>query len=79
MKSITGADLLTMRGKFEIASHFDDGSLVATIAAAKRYKDEVIWEQVTDVDTDGGDVVITVDGVQTAVRRYSYLVVREVA
>lgn len=79
MRSITGADLLDLRGPHEVAYYADDRALVATVLSASRSAGEVIWDLITNVTVDGSCVVITVDGQPTAVRRFSYLVVREVA
>lgn len=77
MRSITGADLLTLSGRFEVAYYADDRALIATVAAAGR--EEVVWEPLHAAEEHGLTVIASIGTERVPVRRYSYLVVREVA
>jgi hypothetical protein len=77
MKSITGADLLNLIGRHEVAYYADDRALIATVTAAGR--DEVVWEPLHAVEESGLTVIASIGEKRVPVRRFSYLVVREVA
>lgn len=78
LRSITGADLLNLKGAHEVAFYADDDqALVATVTAATR--EGVVWEPLHAVEADGLTVIASIGKGRVPVRRFTYLVVREVS